>query len=458
MKWIKRKLKKWFVIGFALFIGFFYVTQLFMALMAAFAGDDGCDTVEASSDRNSGLVDEGDWTKVGSPRYKTAKAIFDYWTKERGFSGAAAAGVIGNANNESTLDPFAVEQGSPSALKYGTHYLDARDITGAVGTNGYGLFQVSPGSKLGNWEKYKVTVDEAEATKIQMDYIWHAYNGASTTNGLKNTPAKLKIAESKTPEEATWNWFYYVEFSGGTFKDYDKKKHREEVAKQAYDLFNGKNIKPNTKKLGKIVSGEVDNIESDPGSDEELDEYCAPLPEGYGIGRNYIGSEWADYDSLPNGLKKYAHNPAVLIGKRGNGKIWKEMGVSSVSEDQCVGLVVAYGNKIWGTTGNKMGNGIDQVDSWAKATGTKVGTVPKAGSIASQNGYGGNPAGHTFIVQHVFKDGSILVVEQNWSKSGQNAGEKFTWDFRVISRNDYVKDDTKFNYPGENKKFKLHWT
>ncbi len=454
--WLKRKAIKWGLIGGSLFFVIFFVLQIAMGLFAAVSGGNGndCgDTVEASANTESGFGG-GDWTKKGSQGYKNAKAIFDYWTKKRGFSGAAAAGVVGNAGNESHFDPFVVQIGSESYLQHGARVKNAALINGPTGTNGYGLFQISPGSKLAKWSGYSVTDDEAEASTIQMDYFWNAYGGASISNGIKNSGHKIKIGTSGSVEEGTWNWFYYVELSAGSQSNYDKKANREAIAQKAYELFDGASIKADTKKLGKPVSGGSETAEYDDSLDEDT---CEILPDGEGSVGELSSTEWKDYSDLPKQIKKYAHDPEELLGSRGNGTVWKQMGVSAVSEDQCVGLTVAYGNKIWGTSGNKYGNGIDQANSWAKATKTTVGGIPKAGSIASLDGFGGNPAGHTFIVQHVFEDGSLLVVEQNWSLSGQNAHEKFTWDFRIVTRKEYTRDHAKFTYPGANSKYHLNW-
>lgn len=220
---------------------------------------DGTTKDDSSSGNSSGGI-EGEWTQEGTQAYLNAKAIFDRYTKTYGFSGASGAGIVGNAGNESgsKFNPFIIEIGSPSYQKLGAETKDARLVTGSVGTNGYGVFQISPGEKLGKWEGYKVEEDPARAIEVQMDYFWSGYGGAATQNGVKNNPNLKEMATASTPEQGTWLWFYNVEIARGTFESYDKKETREGFARTAYKLFGGENIKADSS----LFTGIKDSDES----------------------------------------------------------------------------------------------------------------------------------------------------------------------------------------------------
>ena len=116
---------------------------------------------------------------------------------------------------------------------------------------------------------------------------------------------------------------------------------------------------------------------------------------------------------------------------------------------QCVALTISLGNHVWGRPQeNVQGNGQDQAYSWASIFGNSVTTTPKRGAIFSDPsqavGYG-----HTGLVCTVFKDGSILTVEQNTPLAGWNyRNEQYVWHFRIYKPGTYSQmvfayDDNK---------------
>ena len=62
--------------------------------------------------------------------------------------------------------------------------------------------------------------------------------------------------------------------------------------------------------------------------------------------------------------------------------------------------------------------------------------------------------GHTGIVCHVFEDGTFLVVEQNYSVSGNAVGKKNTYSYRLISQSASEKNGFTFAY-GNDSNLKL---
>lgn len=418
------------------------------------AGNSGCSNGQ-SEDSTTASVEgvSGAWTKKGTTAYANAEAVFMRLGKHFGLGGAGASGAIGSVTMEDgTFDPRRVQGDS-----YTTNP-NPKEITGATGTHGYGLFMVSPGSKYGNWSKAIIPVkNDATSAVNEADYMMLAYGGAATNGGLMHTPAQLKnVRDSKSPADGADQWYWALE--NHTPGSVDKRTERESGAEKAYELFGGADIKADSSVTGATDAADAgESADANAGADSCSTSTESDAADGTGTHKEPLESSWKNYDDLPADVKKYAHDPAKLLGARGNGAKWKALGVGPVSYDQCVGFTVAYGDSIWGHKGNVMGNGIDQASGWAKETGTLVTKKPKAGAIVSQLGAGGNPAGHTFIIMHVYANGDALICEQNWTKSGQYAGETFTWDFRLVGKQNLVDKHSVYDYPGDNKKYKLKW-
>ena len=154
-------------------------------------------------------------------------------------------------------------------------------------------------------------------------------------------------------------------------------------------------------------------------------------------------------EDLPERLKPYILNPenyGMSFGPPGTN--WFHTGDPEL-DGQCVALSISLGNNVWGRAQeNVQGNGQDQAYSWASIFGNSVTTTPKRGAIFSDPsqavGYG-----HTGLVCTVFKDGSILTVEQNTPLAGWNyRKETFVWHYRVYKAGTYgsmvfAYDDSK---------------
>lgn len=162
--------------------------------------------------------------------------------------------------------------------------------------------------------------------------------------------------------------------------------------------------------------------------------------------------------AVPANLKKYIHDPRDVGMDYGSSEGWDDK--SSVSADQCVGFSCSFFPAIWHTSiRNTQGNGIDQVHNWSHLMNGKVSNTPQAGAIASSSNpalTGGNAAGHTFIVEHVFPDGSILEVGQNWpGLSGSDNGMTNTWDYAILPAS-IVDNGTTFFMPNTHQ-YHLNW-
>ena len=64
-----------------------------------------------------------------------------------------------------------------------------------------------------------------------------------------------------------------------------------------------------------------------------------------------------------------------------------------------------------------------------------------------------HPAGHVWIVCHVFENGDTLIVEQNFSgygvSSGYAAHENCTWNFRLVTKGELERNDAYYFTPSD---------
>lgn len=81
----------------------------------------------------------------------------------------------------------------------------------------------------------------------------------------------------------------------------------------------------------------------------------------------------------------------------------------------------------------KAGNGNMVVANWVRAFGGSSDKSPTSGAVFSSAGT--SSAGHTGVVSHVFENGDILIVEQNYaSYSGDGGGfGKYSWNYRYVT-------------------------
>ncbi|MFS6325067.1 phage tail tip lysozyme [Streptococcus agalactiae] len=156
---------------------------------------------------------------------------------------------------------------------------------------------------------------------------------------------------------------------------------------------------------------------------------------------------------LPDNLKPYAIDVTSLGMKYSSSTGW----ASTMSGGgQCTTLTASLGNLLWAKGDshpmNEQGNGKDVVGNWASKFGGKSTTTPTSGAIFSQTAAGaGNGYGHTGLVSHVFGNGDMLLVEQNFSplSGSDGAGTPFTWNYRYVSKADFNKLGFTFYDPSQ---------
>lgn len=203
-------------------------------------GGNVCSTQNTGDESYEGSSKSGatnsDW--LSSPALKDVIKFF----KAKGFSGIAISGIIGSIGRESHGDPHIIQGGGDTD--------NPKTVTGATGTHGYGLFQISPGSKYGNWSGFK----KGASAWNQCEYIWSAYGGAACSAGVRSDPADAKkLAHAKSPAEAAFYWYYMVEDHVGLPSSYDAKSDREAYAQQAYSHFKLSSIKGDDSKLNSLL-------------------------------------------------------------------------------------------------------------------------------------------------------------------------------------------------------------
>ncbi|HEN9415878.1 TPA: CHAP domain-containing protein [Streptococcus agalactiae] len=150
-------------------------------------------------------------------------------------------------------------------------------------------------------------------------------------------------------------------------------------------------------------------------------------------------------DSLPENLKKYIIDPQKQGLQYRGPKGWVE------HSGQCVDLTESLGNAIWGHQGITQADGKDQARAWARGFfRNSVKHKPKKGAIFSQET--SNIYGHTGIVCHVFKDGTILIVEQNTPLSGRDFFHvDDTWNYRILNVSQQKATNMTFAYDDHKK-------
>jgi hypothetical protein len=156
-------------------------------------------------------------------------------------------------------------------------------------------------------------------------------------------------------------------------------------------------------------------------------------------------------ETFPPSLSKYAKDPEDAGLAWGTASGW----ANGVIPDQCAALSHSYFMLLypgWNQNGRPttraFGDGKDVASNWAEHYGERVADYPSAGAVFSDPTT--SVYGHTGIVQHVFANGDILIVEQNVrGVSGEGAGLNYSWSWRVIKKDQYEQSTWTFFKPSD---------
>lgn len=461
-----------------------------------------CDDKEKSMDAAiaTAAVNDGLSSAEQEEHVRRIHSVLSEW----GLSDIQIAGVVGNGAQESGLDPRKFESDHVAGGKYKTeeNYNRVRNegplienIFGSWGTfasyynsssgldeEGYragapegkhtlgiGVWQWTGAGAMGLYKFAKDKNIDMWSLDTQLKFMLSSFsNKASYYHRLE----KFKSLKSATPEQAALDFLNYWEYEAGSFKANDGTYARAEVRMQraAYWYVKIKEMSTDKEYAKSILSAVVReaSVASDAKVSSTSEAYhdCVNDSKGFGgtgwqkkggtfSGANGSGLAWK-YDELPDELKQYAIDPRSLGMKFGEEEGWTIGGDGYVNAgycNQCTSLSSSLTGVLWEKNGQPIGskhgmhgNGQDIVKSMASALGVKIRKEPISGDVFSQVG---GKYGHTGIVSHVFENGDILVIEQNYGgkSGGSRFGDyesldkgKYEWSYRYISKSQYERD------------------
>lgn len=417
-------MKKWGLIGglVTVIVGGLILLIVVIASLSG-AVSDGCDPSESDGTASAGAGTAGAWTQPGTTAYNNAKATFDSWA-HIGASGAAAAGIVGWVNTEGGFEIVDRAEGHYGHDEQGNGV--SAGVTpipsGAYPVGGAGIYQFTPFTKFAPLSDPK-WLNMDEQTKFVMNLVkkgdW--IPSQDLTGGHHSF---REFTHATNPEEATLMWNAYER---GDVR-YIPKAQKQADARKAYEMFGGANISANDSLLGD-AAGAADTGQAAAQSDQDsaCDATSGGATDGTGKVPDEVKGKLYGAHEIPDSLKPFLL-PINLSDARGvAGEDWAHPG------GQCVDYSVSEAVALWKNTQSwSLGNGVDQVNSAIKFGYAVKDDAPHAGDIVSCDGT--DPSiGHTWIVGHVFEDGSVLVQEQNFpGKSGDDMGMPKTWDVGVL--------------------------
>lgn len=363
-----------------------------------------CDTSNksnSSSDSSSSSSSSGNSTAPGDFKGEVATKVFDFLTKEIGFSGAGAAGALAVAYRESNFQ------------------LDAHNPGGGVA----GIFQWSGFSNgvNGNRITSEGSIKAGDTSTLTLENQLKLLK-YELSNGYRK--ARDTVGRATDPVQAAKDWSLYYE--GVSLSDGQSKiESITQWAGEACDAHNCHSIKADESKLG---NNDAVNASSDSSSSsttlKEL--FCGTNESGDGATNGAVnGSQQCD----KGGCNFSWMCSAMNICHNGDHGV-----IPAPYNYQCVWYAwtraamvhKGYGSS-WSTV---MGNG---GDIWANANGKPGWTVdgtPKAGDLISMSGI--SSAGHVAFVEKVENSGGswkIYISEGNVVApyDGQWGGYRTRW-------------------------------
>lgn len=247
-------------------------------------------------------------------------------------------------------------------------------------------------------------------------------------NAIKNYGLHVgtkEFAHETDPKRAADIWMLGYERPGNPAAT---QAARQAAAQKAYELFGGASIAPKDSILGDAARTADNGAAAE---QEERNSACdvgsGGVADGTGKVPDGVQGKLYPANEIPDSLRQFLL-PINLSDARGvNGESWAHPG------GQCVDYSVSEAVALWNNTKSwSKGNGVDQVNSAIEFGYAVKDSAPHAGDIVSCDGT--DPSiGHTWIVGHVFEDGSVLVQEQNYpGKSGDDMGMPKTWDVGIL--------------------------
>lgn len=408
----------------------------------------GLDGDISKSDNNSG-GDGSETTDLGvipKQQLADAKAIATFLNQKYGFGQDQLASIMATAWRESN---WKVNVSNPAGQVKGMFQWS----NGGVNGNRIGAAGVSNTDDL-----------TVESTEKILDYeIGQGKNGSA----VNMVHAMKEAGNDKSKAFIAWALFEGVSITDGQSKTSEVIANASAVAK----VLGTDDMKIDESKIDALISsygngGGSSNANTDTTTTGDKTEVTSTndcsvdgsdttggAVDGTGTfsgtpGQTFKASKPSD---LPSNIQQYAYDPRSAGLAYGSSDGWANYG------GQCVHFSSSYFFKIWHKSPKTpkavvmVMYGKESASDWAQAMGGTATGTPKAGAIASVPGNVNGPdqgAGHTFIVDHVFSDGSILVAEQNvMGYSGDSDGRPGTWNYRHITKDAYQSGHYTFFTP-----------
>lgn len=216
---------------------------------SGYGGNGGQQEDDSDDDTQGADAATGNWKDKNSDAYKNAKKAFNFLTKKLGFSGAGAAGVLGN---------FAIESGFNPQASNGTHF----------GLAQWSQERLNAGNMKGN--------DNSTLTfENEMKLVQKELNGNYKS-------VKSKVGRASDVKQAADDWDALYEVSGGA-----SDGQRESAAEFFYKEFKGSSIDANDSLLGDASDAAIDATDSDDNSSKQNSGAC-----GNGDGDSASSGDW----------------------------------------------------------------------------------------------------------------------------------------------------------------------
>lgn len=425
--------------------------------------------------------------------------------KEWGLTDIQISGVVGNGEQESGLDPKKFESDHVAGGKYKTeenyektrkdgpiieyifgswstflsYYGGGLDESGyrsgapeGKHTLGVGVWQWTGNGAMGLWRFSKSKSLDMWSMEAQLTYMLSSFKDQSSYyHRLEN----FKAMNSSNPEQAAVDFLNRWEYEAGNFTPNDgthaHAENRAQYAAKWYVKIKEMQVDKTYAKsiLDAVVREASSASQAKVESTSEAYHDCVNDSVGFGgtgwqkKGGKYSGAanggSWT-YTELPDELKQYALDPRSLGMKFGQREGWTLGGDGYVNAgycNQCTSLSSSLIGVLWEKNGQPIGSkhgmhgdGKAIVSSMASALGVKVRKDPISGDVFSQGPTATNEYGHTGVVSHVFENGDILIVEQNWDKSGGARSGRwfdlgvndFEWSYRYVKKSQYESSFT----------------
>lgn len=434
-----------FVSGIGLFVGAVSVTTSNNSTTDAIRSDgDVVNCVVSNSKTSDAASLTSSVGDVSQMQKDNAEKIYSVM-HEIGYDDNFIAGVLGNFQIESGIDPTSIETIYTEPYQIGPRKkhaievgFDVMRIDASYGSTYPAIKTVGRG--LGQWTNERGDMLIMYAKKLQKDWfdagVQLAFMIGSDT---RKEYMKSRINSKMSVEEATSDFLVQWEGNPGDkvgqrtaqakfwraqIKDFQVQKEYADSIINSMDV----DMADLNHSLALSASRSKKAKECITEDDEAMDE----LLDNTGVWPEDVqGWAWSPA-TLPASLKKFTHDPEKY-GLKYHGRTgWFE------HSGQCVDFSNSYYSVLYPKqAGITYGNGTATAERWAERFGGKTSNIPHAGSVFScDNGYSGG-AGHTGIVDHVFANGDILIIEQNTSLSGHDAGMPDTWNWRKITKEEY---------------------